>query len=79
MRLRALRTGLVYAALGLVLASRLSVADGAEAASDGTLGLDEVLRSVDEAYPLLLAAQADRRAFEGRLRSARGSFFTTRP
>ena len=35
-----------------------------------------MLLAVDEAFPLLKAAEADRRAAQGDLRSARGSFDT---
>lgn len=40
------------------------------------LGLDEVLASVEAAYPPLLAARIERDAADGRLRAARGIFDT---
>ena len=51
----------------------------AEADPSGTLpplGVEEVLESARAHYPMILAAEADRRAAEGLLRAARGGFDT---
>lgn len=68
------------AALGLALSLLPGHRPAAATAHDRNepepLTLDEVLEAVDVSYPLLLAAEADRRAVAGRLKSARGSFDT---
>jgi outer membrane protein TolC len=63
-----------------LLAHRAAASEGLEVdqggLAEGRLALEDVLRSVDATFPLLRAAEADRRAVQGELRSARGPFDT---
>jgi outer membrane protein TolC len=73
-----LRAALVAVGLALAAAATVPVAAAGQAGppSAGTdpLGLDDVLVSVQETYPPLLAAQIERDIRQGRLRSARSIF-----
>lgn len=58
----------------LACAAVLAAAPFARAQADGTLELDDVLASVQQSYPRVLAALADRREAAAQLRAARGGF-----
>jgi len=66
-------TGLAATALVLVTASRAR-AEGEDASRTNELGLEDVLRSVDIAFPLLLAAAREKDEAQGAALSADGGF-----
>lgn len=76
MRSRLLGLVLVAVHMSGAYAAHAEGAADREPESLAPLELEEVLRSVDAFYPLLLAAEAERGAVAGRLDSARGSFDT---
>ncbi len=70
-----MRTVLRAAALSLTLLALGSVSAAAQGSSL-TLELEEVLESVEQHYPILVAAQLEREIAAGQLQQARGGFDT---
>jgi outer membrane protein TolC len=66
--------GLAGAPAPAVAAAQAPAPSGTESPDPAVLELDEVLRSIEETYPPLLAGLIERDVAEGRLRSARGLY-----